>query len=824
MSSILQEEKYEFIISPDPQPLDPGGIKVRNPPPYLSQLLSMENYYTIVSYTKKHLLTALSEADRQYFHHSIRYDKASKKIFVIFYALHEKHSHSHVRRSETRLHSRADFATFVCNIMENVRTWADENLNRAYRCPRRAGQISPQFPYGCQSQLAYQNQCTEFLDSPENDHFQMFLRKSSLKNLVRNNKNLFAQRCNWRFKLKEQNSANLQSVNQPNATPAEQVSRLYVNQSNASLTASSANSNTSVISTADQAKNSKKEKSIPPFIWNRANEPLPPDCTAASAHRLTSAYSLTNVLTKMVRHEEKIYCPDAMILIDSSESFNEKIFVHITALMNEDLEVYVNDSEQGRRISIEFDTSTFLSFEKDETGQVAIGIFDINGIVTRIGNDEEVFCEMEVVTEKNNHGKTFATAVRRNGIVHRVLTNGTLDFHQPDGRRAKLEDEEPPLVFQESVEDFQRPLTPTRKSMYHFEPPHTIVYISSSGLQRSYEKHRSGFLRKVQVDPELRITTHRVYPEEEWNPVEEIESDESVGKPKPVFIHYSPRNKIVVEQPGFPRVVVDRISELNYVSLQNGVLLVKKHNSLQALIAGVNVVLITADGLFFAGKLLQYCEIFELTPIQIGIFSYASPEFVEFADMLVTKATEDSGWQRNEALLKFALSGEILATCQDLSGIKHDILQNGEAVHQVWEDKVDRCVMPSPRVFVIDPEDKTGNEYLFGEQAVALKYKIVSHHIPNKRCRYPDSTLPIVIQKECFGCSISDEPLGEWCYTDRDVLPAALLSDLKGTTDYRAADGSAPRDRAFRYRNESSETVVERWKKVLFVPERLKKN
>ena len=132
--------------------------------------------------------------------------------------------------------------------------------------------------------------------------------------------------------------------------------------------------------------------------------------------------------------------------------------------------------------------------------------------------------------------------------------------------------------------------------------------------------------------------------------------------------------------------------------------------------------------------------------------------------------------------------------------------------------------MPHPRVFVIDPDDKTGTEYLFGEQAVALKYKIVSHYIPNKRCRYPDSTLPKAIQKECFGCSISEEPLGDWSYTDRDVLPAALLSDLKGTTDYRKTDGSAPRDRAFRYRNESSETVAERWKKVLFVPERIRRN
>ena len=665
------------MIPKYPQPLDSDGARIRTPPPYLSPLLKMQDYYATVSYTTKNLLTALSEADRQYLHHTIRFEKSSKRIFIIFYALHEKNSHSHVRRSETRLHSRADFATFVCNIMENVQTWADENLNSAYRCPRRAGQISPQFPYGCQSQIAYQDNCTSFLDSPEKDHFQMFIRKNSLKNLVRNNKELFAQRCNWRDKTEVQ-----YDINQSATSHAFDISHLKVDQSNISMVPSSINSNTSVNIPTEPSINHKKEKLIPPFIWNRANEPLNPNCTAASAHRLTSAYSLTNVLTKIVRLEEKIYCPDAIVLVDSSESFNEKIVVHITALMNEDLEIYVNDSEQGRRISMEFDSNTFFSFEKDENGKVAISIFDINGIITRTANDPEIFCEMEISTEKNEHGKTLAAIIRRSGIVHQVLSSGTLECHQPDGRRAKPEDEEPPLVFQASIEEFQRPLTPTRKSVHHFEPPNTAVYISSSGLQRSIEKHSSGFLRRVQVNPELRISTHRVYPEQDWELLDQDESEEFKAK-ESRFIHSTPRNKILVEQPGFPRVAVDPMSKLNYISLQNGVLLIKKQDSVKALIAGVNIVLITADGLFFAGKLLHYCEIFDMTPLQVGLFGYASVDFIEFADVLVTKATESSHWQKNESLLKFALSGEILATCQDLSGIKHDVLQNGETVHQV---------------------------------------------------------------------------------------------------------------------------------------------
>lgn len=229
-SVLLQVEVYKFEVPADQSDLERN---IRRPfpveDPRLKPLIKMRNYFAVVTYTAKQLLTQLTTAEDHFFHHAIRHDAVSGRVFIIFYALHEKSTHAFVRRSVTRLHSRADFPTFVCNIMENVQAWADEEaLNRAYRCPLRT-QISPQFPYGCQNQLAYLPNCASLLGSPSMDHFQGFIRRYSLKNLVRNNKDILAKRCNWRGRKKS-----VQDLELLSKAPADQAEPPLANVEKAS--------------------------------------------------------------------------------------------------------------------------------------------------------------------------------------------------------------------------------------------------------------------------------------------------------------------------------------------------------------------------------------------------------------------------------------------------------------------------------------------------------------------------------------------------------------------------------------------------------------
>ena len=170
---LSQEEIHKFHLPIFPPDLEENlPVVLSYTDPRLDPLTKMRHYFAAVKYTTKQLLTELSVAEDHFLHHTVWHDAVSGKVFIIFHALHEENTHSFVRRSTTRLHSRADFPTFVCNIMENVQVWADENLNRAYRCPRHT-QISPQFPYGCQGQMAYRRNCAAILGSPSADHLQV---------------------------------------------------------------------------------------------------------------------------------------------------------------------------------------------------------------------------------------------------------------------------------------------------------------------------------------------------------------------------------------------------------------------------------------------------------------------------------------------------------------------------------------------------------------------------------------------------------------------------------------------------------------------------
>ncbi|OQV15943.1 hypothetical protein BV898_09865 [Hypsibius exemplaris] len=813
-----QEEIHEFQI-----PSHPSNLERNLPSPKhqvalpLKQLAKMLNYFAVIKYTTKQLLTKLATAHDHFFHHTIRYDASTNRIFLIFHALHEKNSHAFVRRSTTRLHSRADFPTFVCNIMENVQAWADENLNRAYRCPRRT-QISPQFPYGCQGQLAYQPNCASFLSSPSQDHFHGFIRQYSLKNLVRNNHHLFAKRCNWRSRKKSTQNLNADTLSASVFSPPA----------------------------------TKPAKRKPAFIWNRASDRLPPRCTVASTHKMTSAYSLSNVLTKIVRHEERIYSRNAVVSIDTNESYNEKTGVHITASVTEGLEIFMSNDEHGRSLAVEIDSRTRVCFEKTPQSGLWVSLLDGRKVQVKLDNDAVMFCEMLVPLKKEHvliqSEKPLVLSFTRSGHLHRMLPDGRVETIAPNGRilRYVLRIPEPPppppvveiapeeklntkpnskggsqiksamgsrshpppievmeppppplpplepiLVLEEEVKP--DPTIPVPKvSRRHVESANLAVHVTLAGLQKNiYRRADGGFTRRVQVAPDLRITTRRVTVNEE----KRVKAGE----------------EILTEQPGLPRVGVNTVTKVGHVSLPDGVLLmVSDGGGLYLLVAGVNVVLVTSDGLLSACRLRTFGDLVGIKGLD-GLQGFASTDFLDVARQLLAAAQSNKEWQKNDSLIRFTLSGDILVSVQDLSGLQHDIMQNGEAVSQIWADGVDRCVMPSPRVFILDAQKNTGCEYVFSEEALNLKYKILHSYSPD-RIQYRAGKSATSQTPSVFTCKVSDDPATDWSYADADVLPASLLSDLKGETNFRPSDGPAPRNRIFRAHNLSHAEEREKWK------------
>ena len=120
------------------------------------------------------------------------------------------------------------------------------------------------------------------------------------------------------------------------------------------------------------------------------------------------------------------------------------------------------------------------------------------------------------------------------------------------------------------------------------ESANVAVHITRSGLQKNIQRLPDGFLRRVQVTPELRITTRKVVMPE-------------------VTLEHSPTRRggesVLIEQPGLPRVGISTFSRVNYVALPDGILLMVTEAMHCLLVAGVNATIVTSDGLLFAGQL-----------------------------------------------------------------------------------------------------------------------------------------------------------------------------------------------------------------------------
>lgn len=285
----------------------------------------------------------------------------------------------------------------------------------------------------------------------------------------------------------------------------------------------------------------------------------------SSTHKTTSAYSVANVLTKIIRHEERIYCRNAVISIDTSESYNETAAVHITATMTDGLEIFMSNDEHGRNLSLELDSHTRVHFEKSPAS-LQLTLLDRRGAQIRMTSDAMTFCEMIIPPRQDGaliHVEQPAVlAFTRNGRLTRVLSESDkVETILPNGQTLRCSGVIP-------------------------EPDHLTI---DKNLKNIRKLTRGGFVRRVQISEDLRITTRKVG-----------SSEEQQGKGG---------EEILVEQPGLPRLGVSTVTKIGYVALQEGMFLMVDEGMRCLLVAGTNAVMVTPDGLLFAGQTRLFCEL-----------------------------------------------------------------------------------------------------------------------------------------------------------------------------------------------------------------------
>jgi hypothetical protein len=367
--------------------------------------------------------------------------------------------------------------------------------------------------------------------------------------------------------------------------------------------------------------------------WSHVNEPFMARCTVEATREQTSAYSLTNVLTKIVRHEERIYCRDSVVSVDKSENYNEKTAVHLSVSMTEDLEIFMSQDEDGRTLSLELPNRTRLSLEKGAAG-LRLTLLDARKVKVKMDSDAKIFCEMVVPQTEDQSltqvDKPSILSFTRIGHLHRMLPNGKVESVFPNGKTlqydfriagsaasaAPVPDSVPEkskgrsglglpaAVIAPSVpspvpilelgkQKGGSQIARAKLSLYHIENKTLAVHISRTGLQKNIQKLPDGFLRLVQVSPELRITTRKV--------TKSYDQTSKCGK------------YILIEQPGLPRVGISTATKVNYISMQDGVLLVVGQQMQCFVVAKTNAVMITSDGLLFVSQLRTFGDLFGIT-------------------------------------------------------------------------------------------------------------------------------------------------------------------------------------------------------------------
>lgn len=540
----------------------------------------MTSYYAAVTYSAQQLLAALSDANEHFFHRCVRKDQVSGKTFLIFYAVHEKISHLHLRHTETRLHSRSDFPTFVCNIMDEIQPWSRKNIKQAYHCPRRP-LIDPRFPYGCQNQYAYHRDLYNRLNSAENDHLSFFIKKHSLKNLVRLNKDSFAKRCNW--KLKKVPSLASSVVPSPVLlSPSPLSPDITAKRSKASGKGKKNQGGLSkeiipqqIPSCPPKTRSAEEE----PFIWNRAREPSRPPCSSLAVPRIP-AYSLANALTKANREEQRIYCRDTVVSVDRHVSFDGRTALFVTATITDGLEIFLTNDDKERALSLVYQGSTRVCIHSTEKG-IAVNLYDPIGNKLALEPHSTAFCEVSSAKQAAKTEDHPSFIYFSNGKISKVYRDGSADVVLPDGRLVSTE------RFDHTSPDAGNQSSRGNTATFRTGVPHsnTSVSIDEEGRTSVVVNRPDGFLRRVEVANGLRFTTT---------------ASNSADFQKRL---------VVIEQPNFPRVGVE-MDGFGYVALCNGVLVITANHLQYLIVMGANAMIVSEDRCIFVTKLVELCEAF----------------------------------------------------------------------------------------------------------------------------------------------------------------------------------------------------------------------
>lgn len=203
-----------------------------------------------------------------------------------------------------------------------------------------------------------------------------------------------------------------------------------------------------------------------------------------------------------------------------------------------------------------------------------------------------------------------------------------------------------------------------------------------------------------------------------------------------------------------------------------------------------------------------------------GLKNYPTENFIGAAKAILVRAAADLEWRTKKTWSQFSAADDIAATFFDLGGIKHEVSRNGDVTLRRNEGQ-DMCVLPNPRIFVLDQSNDGGKEYIFGEEAVALKYQVMNYYHP-KPIKYEARNLKTRRPYGCV-CSVSEEPIGKWQYQEPDLLPEVMRSSLTDSAGCRTKDPSSLGGRLFRGPRPSSEEEKDFRRKIEFIPQKRKK-
>ncbi|XP_055341014.1 LOW QUALITY PROTEIN: uncharacterized protein LOC129590065 [Paramacrobiotus metropolitanus] len=754
-----------------------------------TELCKMRNFYAVVSYSQKQLSTELALANEQYFHHCVRRDTVTGNVFIIFYAVSNGYPATHIRISETRLHCTVDFPTFCCNIMDEVQSEMEKHVDQTYRCSGQPA-INQRFPYGCQTQFAYDADCAEKLGTETVDHLSNYERKGCLKAFIRSNKEHFARRQGW--KLKPEETVVMPPTIPLIPTPEPQ----YLTDTGCET--KGAKPSAKKTPAAGQKHETDKLPPCPvpkktpqdePFIWNRALAPPKPSCEFAHPSKIP-AYLLSNSLSKIKREERRIYCCNTVVSIDRHEFHDGKSALYISASNIYGMNAFVCISEQERSLHLEYEDKTRISVTI-VNDKPQLQILDPLGTKTVIGENDRWYCTMSSCV-KDAEDAVSVTLFENKAVG---LIGGKREeavFLSPNGNL---------ITHIDQPEDEITKSMPDTSKRFHTKFDHLGhrigVTIDENATVLVRDESPRSLTKCTQLRSGLRMQTSHLL--------------EGNGEDRMTSHTY--------EYPGFPRVYCNS-SQFETWSLHNGILVSTMDYMNYVILAGVNVVIVDASGAVSLTTLPECSQAFHLEGGP-GLIGYPSHSQISFAKQVCAAIKENLNWHRTCSWTRFICCGERVAEVWDLSGAKYTVSESGETKTESAQNTKDGNDLPAPRMFIVSEANRSGSEFVFGEEAISLKYKVL-HLNSGDRVRVSGNATQNI--QGSFECEITDEVQTEWEYEKPHLLPEELLSDVRALAGAWKKNVAESKDVRFRFHTTKSSARSEQWKKVLFVSEAANSN